>query len=311
MYYRIMNMVFSNVSVDSDNHNKNSGSDRGRKMSRIRSAIRQRRNRTASPGMPVIELKSVFLNEEWVRKCSRNLGQFIVVDSGCPRSLMGDEELDKLRELVQVQIFKVKNEGFRFGPSRVYTANRKVRFTMKVGANEMDCEFFVVHGKVPILLGNDVMAPLGGNIDMEENRLELKRADMEIPLERTEGGHFVIPIKSVTGLNYQNIRGEEADAVMMMVLEDTENDDLKMFHDKVGHNIFVSLALDSDEKAQVKKVHRYFGHRSSRRIWELFSKAQKLRGKKQAVYEIIDNCETCSALTKITTETKSRFTSSQ
>ena len=131
------------------------------------------------------------------------------------------------------------------------------------------------------------MAPLGGNIDMEENRLELKRADMEIPLERTEGGHFVIPIKSVTGLNSQNIRGEEADALMLMVLEDTGNDDLKVFHDKVGHNIFVSLALDDDEKAQVKKVHSYFGHRSSRRIWESFSKVQK------------------------SAQTKSRFTSSQ
>jgi hypothetical protein len=63
-----MNMVFSNVSVDSDRVNQRSGNDRGRKMSRIRSAIRQRRERTASPGMPVIELKSVFLNEEWLRK---------------------------------------------------------------------------------------------------------------------------------------------------------------------------------------------------------------------------------------------------
>ena len=93
-------MVFSNV--DRDIETKISGSVRGRKMSRNRSLIRERkdrRNRTLSPGMPIIELKSVFLNEEWVRKSSRNLGQVIVVDSGCPRSLLGEEELEKLREL--------------------------------------------------------------------------------------------------------------------------------------------------------------------------------------------------------------------
>ena len=57
----------------------------------------------------------VFLNEG-LRKCSENQGQIIIVDSGCPRSLMGDKELDKLRDLVGVKEFKVKDEGFRFGP---------------------------------------------------------------------------------------------------------------------------------------------------------------------------------------------------
>ena len=225
-------------------------------MSRSRS-VRQRRQ-TRSPGMSVVDvrLQDVFLNEEWLTNCSRNLGQFIVVDSGCPRSLLGEEELVKLKELVQVKEFRVKKEGFRFGPSRVYTATRKVKFRMQVGVNEIDCEFFVVDSKVPILLGNDVMAPLGAIIDMEENRLVLNKADMDIPLEKTTGGHFVIPVRSVTGGNSQNIRGEEADAVMLLMLENTENDDLKNFHDKVGHNIFVTLALKDDEKEQVKKVHR-------------------------------------------------------
>jgi hypothetical protein len=276
------------------------GGFRRRKISRSRSSTRQRRGRTVSPGMSVVDvrLQDVFLNEEWLTDCSRNLGQFIVVDSGCPRSLLGEEELSKLRELVEIKEFGVKREGFRFGPSRVYTANRKVQFCMKVGVNEIDCEFFVVDSKVPILLGNDVMAPLGAIIDMEENRLVLKKADMDIPLEKTTGGHFVIPVRSVTGGNSQNIRGEEADAVMLMMLENTENDEMQNFHDKVGHSIFVTLALNDDEKNQVHKVHRYFGHRSSKQIWELFAKANKLRGKKKAVFDVIDNCETCSAFKK-------------
>ena len=40
-------------------------------------------------GMSVVNLEHIYLNEE-LRNNSGNLGQIIVVDSGCPRSLMGD-----------------------------------------------------------------------------------------------------------------------------------------------------------------------------------------------------------------------------
>ena len=92
----------------------------------------------------------------------------------------------------------------------------------------------------------------------------------------------MIPIISVAGDNTKNIRGDLADA-----LENTDAMEMKTFHDEVGHNIFLSLALDDDEEAQVTKIHRYFGHRSSRRVWELFTRANKLKGKKKAVFEII------------------------
>ena len=252
--------------------------------------------------MSVVTLKlldiGIFLNEEYLRNCSESLGPIIIVDCGCPRSLMGDQEYEKLRDLVDIQEIKVKDEAFRFGPSRIYTSSMKAKLTMRIGINEIDCEFFVLKGQIPILLGNDVMAPLGGNINMEENKLVFKKVDMEIPLEKTKGGHFVIPVRTITGHDAQNIKGDEADAVMLMVLENTEDEDIKKFHDRVGHNAFIALALTDDEKAQVKKVHRYFGHRSSRRIWDLYSKANKLKGKKQAVLEVIDNCETCSAFRK-------------
>ena len=123
-------------------------------------------------------------------------------------------------------------------------------FQMQMGVLEIECEFFIVDVNVPILLGNDVMVPLGGKIDMEENKLILKKADMEIPLVHTKGGHFVIAVKSVAGLNYNNITGDEADAVMIMVLEETDEENVKKVHDEIGHATFVALAL-------IKKVHRF------------------------------------------------------
>ena len=296
--YVLLTLVLSSGQTNSF---KMSGKRRTSGTRSFRSRSRGRGDSSFYSGMSVVNVEmtenGVFLNKE-LRKCSENLGQIIIVDSGCPRSLLGDKELERLKELVEVKEFAVKSEGFRFGPSRVYSSNQKVILTMQVGIHEIDCEFFVVTGNVPILLGNDVMVPLGGKIDMVENILVLKNVDMEIPIIPTQGGHFVIPVRSVAGIDAKNIIGDEADAVMMIVLERTDCEEMKKLHDEVGHSTFVALGLSDDEETQVQKVHRYFGHRSSRRIWDLFAKAKQLRGKKRAVLEVIDNCKTCSEFKK-------------
>ena len=55
--------------------------------------------------------EGIFLNKG-LRNCSDSQGQIMIVDSGCPRSLMGNKELAKLKEIVDVKEFKVKDEGF-------------------------------------------------------------------------------------------------------------------------------------------------------------------------------------------------------
>ena len=63
-----------------------------KRSSGIRSSLRSR-DRGTSSDMSVVDLKllenGIFLNEE-LRKCS---GQIVIVDSGCPRSLLGDKNL--------------------------------------------------------------------------------------------------------------------------------------------------------------------------------------------------------------------------
>ena len=239
----------------------------------------------------------LILNEFSGRKAT-HLGQVIVIDSGCPRSLMGEDELSKLMNKLEVEVFTVKEESFRFGPSRIYTSNRKARLFIQCGLKELELEFFVIKGTVPILLGNDAMIPNGGLIDMKENKMILQKADIEFHLERSKGGHFVIPVHSISKQNEANIQGEEADVVMMMTLGSIHEEDIKNFHDMVGHSVFLAVALDEDEKSQVEKVHRYFGHRAPRRVWELFSKGNRLKGKKKAVFEVIENCKTCAQFKK-------------
>ena len=74
---------------------------------------------------------------------------------------------------------------------------------------------------------------------------------------------------------------------MLTLFMNTETEDISKLHQQIGHSAFATLALNAEEKAEVNKVHRYFGHRSGRRIWDLFSKANRLSGKKKAVMEEI------------------------
>ena len=83
------------------------------------------------------------------------------------------------------------------------------------------------------------------------------------------------------------------------MLANTEDfNDMEALHNEIGHQTFVSLSMTEDEEAQVKKVHRYFGHRSGRRTWELFAKADKLKGKRKAVMDMIEKCKICSEMKK-------------
>ena len=117
----------------------------GEKSSRYRSRTRSRegRERVWNTGMPGFDLNfqesGVFLNEE-LGNDSADLGQIIVVDSGCPRGLLGEEQLKRLKEFVDVEVFNVRAEGFRFGPSKIYRSSKKVRIAMRVGINEIFCD---------------------------------------------------------------------------------------------------------------------------------------------------------------------------
>ena len=101
-----------------------------------------------------VEYDRIFNNDD-IRGKFNEFGQFMIVDSGCPRSLMGDKEYIKLKKLFNIKKLNVKGERFKFGPSRLYQSEFKVRFPMQLGEASIEVEFFVVKGDIPILLGND------------------------------------------------------------------------------------------------------------------------------------------------------------
>ena len=88
--------------------------------------------------------------------------------------------------------------------------------------------------------------------------------------------------------------GPEADAVMMVLMAECENDkEVEVLHEIMGHNSLITMLLDKEEEDEVKKVHRYFGHKSGRKVWDLFAKAGRLAGKKKAVLKLLEDCRIC------------------
>ena len=105
--------------------------------------------------------------------------------------------------------------------------------------------------------------------------------------------------KNVEEEKSDDVKGPEASAIMLTLLaECSENKDVWKLHDLMGHSNFVALILNDDEVAAVKKVHRYFGHRSPRKVWEMFATSGKLREKKQSVVDLLENCTVCRKLKK-------------
>ena len=255
----------------------------------------------------VLPYDEIYKSGDSFKSSRSRKSQLIIIDSGCPRSLMGVKEFEKIKEVFEISgEIDVGEEKFKFGPSRLYESRFKVRIPVYLEHSVIELEFFVVNGDIPILLGNDVMEPLKASIDLGQKKLKLKQVGEEIKIEKTDGGHFVLLAKNFVEHKTPkhsdddsiNVRGSEADAIMTVLFANLEQGDLEKFHDAVSHQVFVEIALEEDEKIQVDKVHRYFGHRSGRRIWELFAKAGKLRGKKEEVLSIISKCKICSKFKK-------------
>ena len=186
---------------------------------------------------------------------------------------------------------------------------------MNIKGEKVKAKFFVVEGDIPILVGNDILEPLGAIIYTETGEIEFDRLKKKMMMTKTKGGHFVIPVAEIkehgddhfeetlddfdNTIAKDNIVGNEADSVMLVLFaECSEEDDLWKLHDIMGHKNFIAMMLEDDEEKQVKKVHRYFGHRSGRKVWELFAKAGKLRNKKKAVLELLEKCNVCTGSKK-------------
>ena len=225
----------------------------------------------------------------------------------------------------------------------------RIELPLNIEEAEFDAKFFVINGDIPILIGNDILEPLGGVIDIDERFIEFKKLNCTVDIFKTKGGHYVVPVtkrrknidenhkesdvikekpddliseefrtdalennfvcenlegqelleqvneeKDKEQCGDENVNDIEADAVMLMMLSEcSEEEDIWNLHNIMGHTNFLAFMLEEDEASEIEKVHRYFGHRNGRKVWELFAKAGRLKGKKKSVLELLEKCAIC------------------
>ena len=128
----------------------------------------------------------------------------------------------------------------------------------------------------------------------DNKTLELRHlTTKKINLRQTPGGHLVVNVRNKEESEQlfeenecnDDVNGVEADSVLLTAIENSADDEeIENLHNIIGHDNFVALTLNEDEKKEIMKAHRYFGHRSGRKIWEIFSKAGRLQKKKKEVF---------------------------
>ena len=72
--------------------------------------------------------------------------QVMILDIGCPRSLMGRKEYERFLQSEVVDKGKINcfpaNEKFRFGPSKLFESHQRIELTMNLKGAAFKAKFF-------------------------------------------------------------------------------------------------------------------------------------------------------------------------
>jgi hypothetical protein len=133
--------------------------------------------------------------------------QAMILDTGCPKSLVGKEWLEKYMKKYKLKKEDLKkvncSQKFRFRPSKVYEAKEIVEIPIIVKLNDIEDSYtkiklgaYVVEAEnVPLLCGRNSMKDWGAVLDMGKDIMKMEiEQPMEIRCLNTSGGHLVVEI---------------------------------------------------------------------------------------------------------------------
>ena len=137
--------------------------DRGRNVSFSSFSTRKR---DSTPGISDIfynfDDEFYIINQEYdnvfiTANFDRNDTQSMILDIGCPKSLMGISEYCELFDKLSVEERKLVRKypclkKFKFGPSRVYESSYQVRIPIALSSARLMLSFYVIDGEIPILI---------------------------------------------------------------------------------------------------------------------------------------------------------------
>ncbi|OLP88380.1 putative transposon protein [Symbiodinium microadriaticum] len=124
---------------------------------------------------------------------------FAVLDSGCGKSVIGEETLKAFRQLWQDAGVGQPNEKaevniFRFGNGAQEVSNRLVEMPVCMAGRRGIVKAAIIGGRAPLLLSRPALKTLGASMDFGRDELSLFNGDQAIPMNVNEAGQYIIPV---------------------------------------------------------------------------------------------------------------------
>ena len=127
----------------------------------------------------------------------------MIVDTGCPNSLLGIDDIEKFESSLShvqqqnLEVIKV-DQKFMFGPSGPYKCSEKLCFPIRNNEDILWVTVAVVDAKIPMLLGKNILKPLEAEIKLfSTGNGVLVLENTEIELKENKSGHYTIKVSDL------------------------------------------------------------------------------------------------------------------
>jgi hypothetical protein len=126
-----------------------------------------------------------------------------IPDTGAGRGVVGEQTLERhLSQLDKESRDQVQWESnppkiiFRYGNGVTDASLGRVRVPCRIAGVECFINFFVVPGRVPMLLAKETMRRMGAVLDLDEGTIHFKRLNATVKLQENTWGNYQISLWS-------------------------------------------------------------------------------------------------------------------
>ena len=126
---------------------------------------------------------------------------FAVLDSGCGKSIIGKDTLEKFRVLwsqagVPQPQEKQETNVFRFGNGAQETSNTMIEMPVNIAGKDGIVRAAVIQGDAPLLLSRPALKVLNAQMNFARDELVLFDQKTVIPMKTNEAGQYIVPVAS-------------------------------------------------------------------------------------------------------------------
>ena len=218
-----------------------------------------------------------------------------VIDTTCTTTVCGQKWLDRyIESLDEKERLTVKskstNKMFRFGDGVRTKSKSCVTIPAQIGETKCNIVTEVVESDIPLLLGKPSLKRAKTFLDLPHDQAIM--FDKPVVLDLTSTGHYCINIASTERRQNRSMTRAEMDKVHEnnIDMEAVCQSEILFLKDKVKV---------SDQKQQLVKLHKQFGHASAEKLEQLLHNAgiNKLEIT-QVLKEIVEECDICARYQK-------------